>query len=93
MSGEANVRAFLETCGRLRLWDREIKTDFDAAAFLATPESDQDEVQELYHRFLHRQADAAGLMAFENALQHSIANEQVTAVLLGSDEYFQLAQQ
>ncbi len=50
-----------------------------AAAFLATPESDQDEVQELYHRFLHRQADAAGLMVFENQLQHGVANEQVTA--------------
>jgi hypothetical protein len=61
--------------------------------FLATPESDQDEVQELYHRFLHRQADAAGLMVFENQLQHGVANEQVAAVLLGSDEYFQLAQQ
>ena len=64
-----------------------------AAAFLATPESDQDEVQELYHRFLHRQADAAGLMVFENQLQHGVANEQVAAALLGSDEYFQLAQQ
>ena len=32
-------------------------------------------------------------MVFENALQKGLTNEQVTAVLLGSDEYFQLAQQ
>ena len=31
----ADARAFLKTCGQLRLWDRELSTDLDAAAFLA----------------------------------------------------------
>jgi len=29
-----SVTGFLETCGQLRLWDRELRTDLDAAAFL-----------------------------------------------------------
>ncbi len=31
----ADAKAFLKTCGQLRLWDRELSTDLDAAAFLA----------------------------------------------------------
>jgi catalase len=31
-----DVPAFLAMCGQLRLWDRELKTDLDAAAFLET---------------------------------------------------------
>jgi len=29
-----DVAAFLEKCGKLRVWDRELKTDLDAAGFL-----------------------------------------------------------
>jgi catalase len=31
----ADAKAFIETCGQLRLWERELATDLDAAAFLA----------------------------------------------------------
>ena len=31
----ADAKAFLATCGKLRLWERELTTDLDAAAFLA----------------------------------------------------------
>ena len=74
------------------LVDRGIPHAAIAAAFLASPESDRDEVEELYHRFLHRPADAAGLAGFVNALQAGATNEQIMAVLLGSDEYLQLTQ-
>ena len=74
------------------LVDRGIPHASIAAAFLATPESDRDKVEELYHRFLHRPADAAGLTGFVNALQAGATSEQVMAVLLGSDEYLQLTQ-
>jgi catalase len=32
---EGNAMAFVKTCGALRLWEREMETDLDAAAFLA----------------------------------------------------------
>jgi uncharacterized delta-60 repeat protein len=76
-----------------QLVDRGASRQAVAQTFLATPESDTDEVEDLYHRFLHRQADAAGLNGFVNTLQQGGTNEQVLAVLLGSDEYFQRAQQ
>jgi catalase len=31
---KADATAFLKTCGQLRVWDRELKIDLDAAAFL-----------------------------------------------------------
>jgi len=31
----ADAATFLKACGRLRLWERELKTDLDAAAFAA----------------------------------------------------------
>jgi catalase len=35
LESAVDVPAFLAMCGQLRLWDRELKTDLDAAAFLA----------------------------------------------------------
>jgi catalase len=32
-----DAAAFADTIGKLRLWDRELKVDLDAAAFLAPP--------------------------------------------------------
>jgi len=36
LNGPEDVPAFLAACGQLRLWSRELTTDLDAAAFLAT---------------------------------------------------------
>jgi catalase len=36
LESAADVPAFLAMCGQLRLWDRELKIDLDAAAFLET---------------------------------------------------------
>jgi catalase len=35
LGNKGDAKAFVKTCGRLRLWDREFATDLDAAAFLA----------------------------------------------------------
>ncbi|QJU60310.1 catalase [Sphingomonas sp. AP4-R1] len=34
LDGAKDANAFLDLCGKLRLWDRELKVDLDAAAFL-----------------------------------------------------------
>jgi len=34
LGGAGDVTAFLETCGKLRVWDRELTVDLDAAGFL-----------------------------------------------------------
>jgi catalase len=36
LDGAESVVPFLAACGQLRLWDRELKTDLDALAFLET---------------------------------------------------------
>ena len=59
-----------------------------AAAVLASLESDQLEVQNLYMQFLHRATDPGGLDAFTTALQRGVSNEQVALILMGSAEYF-----
>jgi len=58
-----------------------------AAALLASPESDQLEVQSLYMQFLRRTADPGGLDTFTTALQRGVNNEQVALILMGSAEY------
>jgi len=59
-----------------------------AAAVLASLESDQLEVQNLYMQFLHRATDPGGLDTFTSALQHGLSDEQVALILVGSAEYF-----
>jgi hypothetical protein len=49
-----------------------------------------NQVQLLYQRYLHRQADSGGLQSFAGQLSHGATLEQVAAVLVGSSEYFQL---
>jgi hypothetical protein len=49
-----------------------------------------NQVQALFQRYLHRQADAPSLQAFTNQLMHGATLEQVAAVIVGSPEYFQL---
>ncbi len=48
------------------------------------------EVQALYQRYLHRQADAGGLGAFVHFLQAGGTVEQAAVALVGSQEYFDL---
>jgi Domain of unknown function (DUF4214) len=59
-----------------------------AAGVLASLESDQREVQVLSMQFLHRAADPGGLNTYTSALQHSVSNEQVALIVMGSTEYF-----
>jgi len=47
----------------------------------------QNTVEQLYQRYLHRQADAFGLRAFVAELQRGVSEQAVAAVILGSEEY------
>ncbi len=49
-----------------------------------------NQVQLLFQRYLHRQADATGLPSFINLLSHGGTLEQAAAIIVGSPEYFQL---
>lgn len=59
-----------------------------ALLILGSPESDQDEVENLYNQLLHRAADPGGLKASVAALQQGVPNEVLVAVIVSSDEYF-----
>ena len=80
--------AGLQGWGELMEDEDATPTDI-AAAVMRSLESDIDEVQGLYQRFLHRGADPLGLLAFTNALQQGVTNEVAAMVMLGSAEYFQ----
>jgi hypothetical protein len=60
------------------------------SAIEASAEYRNIQVQALYQRYLHRQADTVGLSNFVNALGAGFTVEQVAAILVGSGEYFQL---
>jgi hypothetical protein len=49
-----------------------------------------DQVRLLYQRYLHRDADAGGLLGFANFLGNGGTVEQVATALTGSQEYFDL---
>jgi hypothetical protein len=49
-----------------------------------------DQVKLLYQRYLHRDADGGSLQNFANLLGNGATLEQVSAILLGSQEYFDL---
>jgi hypothetical protein len=49
-----------------------------------------DQVQALFQRYLHRQADAGSLPSFISLLSNGSTLEQVAAIIVGSPEYFQL---
>jgi hypothetical protein len=51
-------------------------------------EAEQFEVPVLYNQLLQRDADANGLAHFTSELEQGATREQVTAQILGSDEYF-----
>jgi hypothetical protein len=63
-----------------------------AAAFLATPESEQNMVVGYYHQFLNRSGESTGVASYVNLLQHGLSNEAVEALFMGSDEYFMRSQ-
>jgi uncharacterized protein GlcG (DUF336 family) len=59
-----------------------------AGAVLNNPAYKQLVVQGQYQRFLHRPADPVGLATDSAFLQRGGRDEQVAAILIGSDEYF-----
>lgn len=64
-----------------------------AAEFLGTLAYDQDLVSGYYLQFLRRPADSTGLALFATGLNGgTLTDEQVIATMIGSDEYFNLAQ-
>jgi hypothetical protein len=54
-------------------------------------EADQDEVLAFYHQYLHRPADPGGLAALTSALGQGATNEQILALVVASEEYFDQA--
>ena len=59
-----------------------------ASCILASTEAERDLVSAWYTQFLRRPADAGGLNAFVQALQHGATDEQVLVAIVSSDEYF-----
>ncbi len=60
-----------------------------AAAILASQEYRQDIVTLGYEHFLRREPEAAGLNGFTAMLAAGARDQQVYAIMVGSDEYFQ----
>ena len=63
-----------------------------AAALLSSPEYDHVLVNDYYEAYLDRPVDSPGLMAFVPQLQGSVTNEDVQSEILGSPEFYNLAQ-
>jgi protocatechuate 3,4-dioxygenase beta subunit len=59
-----------------------------AKEILFSTEAEDILVNNLYERYLHRQADAAGIAGFVGALQHGARVDDMIAMLMGSAEYF-----
>lgn len=77
-------------------WESALATmsrDQVAALILGTTEYESDLVKSYYLEFLQRPADPTGLTFFISALNgNTLTDEQVIASLIGTDEYFELAQ-
>jgi hypothetical protein len=82
----------------LALWVGALSTmsrDQVASLLLETSKYDTDLVKGYYLEFLRRPADTLGLTVFVNGLtgpSPALTDEQVIATLIGSQEYFNLAQ-
>jgi Bacterial Ig-like domain/Domain of unknown function (DUF4214) len=61
-----------------------------AQLFVNLPEGDVQWLQGLYQRFLHREIDPSGQIAFASFLQQTARDDLVIAALLGSAEYASL---
>jgi uncharacterized protein (TIGR03118 family) len=59
-----------------------------AAAVFSSLEFRQDVVQGFYQSFLHRAADMDGLNVFTQSLMQGATDQEVTAAIVGSDEFF-----
>jgi hypothetical protein len=59
-----------------------------AMAVYGSMECDLNTVQGIYQTFLHRTADSGGLNALAGAIAHGAHDEDVVALLLATDEYF-----
>ena len=77
-------------------WETALGTmtrDQVASLILGSSEYDTDLVKSYYLQFLQRSADSVGLTFFASGLNGgTLTDEQVIASLIGSDEYFNLAQ-
>src|SRR5262249_14926584 len=62
-----------------------------ASVFIGTAEANRFMSQNLYLKYLHRNADAVGLNAFIQARQNGATEEDVIAAFLASDEYYKQA--
>ena len=62
-----------------------------AGEILSGVEFDQRILQGFYHKFLRRAATAGEVAAYTQVLQNAIREEVVIDSLIGSDEYFKLA--
>ncbi len=84
------------TAGELAFWETELLTltrNQVASMILASSEYDTDLVEGYYFQFLRRPADPTGLSLFATALNNgTLTDEQVIASLIGTDEYFNMAQ-
>jgi hypothetical protein len=80
----------------LSFWETALGTmtrDQVASLILGSLEYDTDLVKSYYLQFLQRSADSAGLTFFASRLNGgTLTDEQVIASLIGTDEYFNLAQ-
>ncbi|HEV3022353.1 MAG TPA: DUF4214 domain-containing protein, partial [Pirellulales bacterium] len=77
--------------GGLLFWSGQIGAGASRASVVAaltgSVEYEQDEVESVFERYLHRPADSGALMIFPAYLQsHTV--EQLSAVVAGSPEYF-----
>lgn len=59
-----------------------------AEEILASPESNRRRVEGLFRQLLRRPADTNGLNALAGALQNGATFETITAVIMGSEEYY-----
>ena len=81
------IDAVAEALYNQQLTGGATRTDV-ALDVLTSLEARQDLVGSLYGRFLHRSADAAGLLTFAVLLGNGGTDEDVIASLAGSSEYF-----
>jgi uncharacterized repeat protein (TIGR03803 family) len=63
-----------------------------AGAILASLEAQTDAVQSYFTQYLNRSADPSGLNGFTTALQQGVSTDMVIASIVGSEEFFNLAQ-
>jgi hypothetical protein len=78
----------------LAAWLAQLDQGMPRGQFVAqlehSAENRQDEVMAIYQKYLHRAADPAGLKMGGQLLAHGASEEQLAALVVGSQEYFAL---